>query len=51
MPLFKPWAGFSPICSAVFAHKAHWAFVKKEILNNTKKQKIDIINLFIIKQS
>ena len=45
IPEFKPWAGFSPNCCAVFVHMEHCANVV--ICNRSIKQKK---NNFFIKQ-
>lgn len=43
IPLFKPSAGFSPNCCAVFVHKEHWE--KAPQLNVTRNKNAKRIDL------
>jgi hypothetical protein len=47
IPAFRPLAGFSPSCCAVFVHMEHCECKAGEMINNPKHSKT-VINNFII---
>jgi len=49
MPLFKPFAGFSPICCVVLVQIEHCAGAEL-LTNETRKRNADIISIFLTAQ-